>query len=113
MRSSVGSTGSAIAKPARMKCWTTLAVAVAVLCGCDGTAACMPETDLAFCARNEKDCEDYSGFDNCGASRTVACGTCELPETCGGGGVVNVCGALGVDAGLIDAGVLDDAGSDA
>jgi hypothetical protein len=34
----------------------------------------------------------------CGKSRTAVCGTCTMPQTCGGGGVVNVCGCTETDA---------------
>src|SRR5678809_1177328 len=29
-------------------------------------------------------------FNNCG--KMVSCGTCQMPQTCGGGGVANQCG---------------------
>ena len=56
------------------------------------TAACVAESDAAFCARRGKNCGAVAGDDNCGASRTVAsCGTCTAPTTCGAA-VANVCG---------------------
>ncbi|MGA9521059.1 MAG: hypothetical protein WBV82_06320 [Myxococcaceae bacterium] len=60
--------------------------------GVSNTCGCTPESDAQFCARLGKDCGPVTGADNCGASRTVECGSCALPETCGGGGVTNVCG---------------------
>ena len=59
----------------------------------DAAAACVPETNPAFCARLAKNCGSVTGTDNCGAPRTVSsCGTCAAPQTCGGGGTANVCG---------------------
>ncbi len=84
-----------------------------VLClGCDGTGECEPETDLEFCFAAGKNCGEYTGFDRCGASRTVACGTCELPQMCAGGGVANVCGDGDADAGAVDGGGRDAGSSD-
>ena len=64
-------------------------------CGGGGTpnaCSCTPEDDETFCSRLGKDCDTFSGFDNCGAGRTANCGACALPETCGGTGTENVCG---------------------
>jgi hypothetical protein len=72
-------------------------------CGGAGTAnvcgfACTPESDPTFCSRLGKNCGTVSGTDNCGAARTVSsCGTCTAPNTCGGGGIGNVCGVTGAD----------------
>jgi hypothetical protein len=47
-------------------------------CGGGGTAnvcGCTTETDMQFCSRLAKTCS-FTGLDNCGASRTVNCGTC-------------------------------------
>ncbi len=55
-------------------------------------ANCEPEADNLFCSRMGKDCGVFVATDNCGDSRTVNCGTCTGDETCGGGGVSNVCG---------------------
>jgi hypothetical protein len=61
-----------------------------------GTAACVPESNTEFCARQAKTCGSLTGSDNCGASRTVSsCGSCASGQTCGGGGVANVCGGGG------------------
>jgi len=49
-----------------------------------------PEADLCLSAK--KDCGTASLRDRCGALRTVTCGSCTYPKTCGGGGVQNVCG---------------------
>lgn len=79
----------------------------------DGSA-CVPESDVDFCARLSKDCDLVSGFDSCGVGRTANCGTCAPPTSCGGGGVANVCGGCeaetdaelcavgGFDCGLLD-----------
>jgi hypothetical protein len=61
---------------------------------CGAAPACVPETDAVFCARSGKNCGSFAGTDNCGAARTTSCGTpCAAGQTCGGGGVSNVCGA--------------------
>ncbi|MCU0696314.1 MAG: hypothetical protein MUC96_07290 [Myxococcaceae bacterium] len=60
--------------------------------GTPGRYGCAPETDAAFCSRLGKNCGAVTGFDRCGASRTVNCGTCSGANTCGGGGQANVCG---------------------
>jgi hypothetical protein len=52
---------------------------------------CTYEGDLAFCGRSGKNCDDVTAADNCGTQKTVNCGTCTLPKTCGGGGTPNVC----------------------
>jgi hypothetical protein len=62
---------------------------------------CTPESDVAFCQGLARSCGQVSAADNCGLPRTVAsCGLCTPPETCGGGGIENVCakglGAIGV-----------------
>ncbi len=64
-------------------------------CGGGGTpnvCGCATETDTAFCSRLGKNCGSVTALDNCGVSRTVICGTCTSPATCGGGGTPNVCG---------------------
>ena len=58
-------------------------------------AGCQSETDQSFCARLGKNCDVLSAFDNCGASRSVNCGSCAVmcqdnvcvlePATSGGG----------------------------
>jgi poly(beta-D-mannuronate) lyase len=63
-------------------------------CGGGGTAnvcggvACTPETDATFCLRLGKTCGSVTGADNCGTTRTVACGTCPSGQTCS---TSNVC----------------------
>jgi hypothetical protein len=47
-------------------------------------SACVPTT----CAAQGKDCDTIS--DGCGG--TLSCGSCTAPQSCGGGGVANVCG---------------------
>lgn len=57
-------------------------------CGSTGSApppACVPTT----CASEGKSCGTISD----GCNGTLACGSCTSPDTCGGGGVANVCGA--------------------
>jgi hypothetical protein len=54
--------------------------------------ACTPEANMKFCDRLGKNCDIVTGSDNCGSDRTVSCGTCTAPETCGGSGTPNVCG---------------------
>ena len=49
-----------------------------------GATACMPTS----CAALGKTCGSIA--DGCGG--TLTCGTCAAPQTCGGGGVANVCG---------------------
>ena len=53
---------------------------------------CVPEDDPPMCARLGLNCDDVTAQDNCGAERTLNCGVCEDPQTCGGGGTANVCG---------------------
>lgn len=57
--------------------------------GCDAVsntcAACTPKT----CAQLGKNCGTVD--DGCGTP--LNCGTCTSPQTCGGGGTANVCGA--------------------
>ncbi len=40
------------------------------------SSVCVPESDSAFCARLDIDCEMLSDVDNCGDPRDVDCGTC-------------------------------------
>jgi hypothetical protein len=58
-----------------------------------GGGGCTPESDSTFCARLGKNCGTVSGNDNCGNPRSASCGSCTAPQTCGGGGVLNVCGS--------------------
>jgi hypothetical protein len=55
---------------------------------------CVPESDAQLCAARAKNCGRLDTIDRCGSARVVAtCGTCTgFYETCGGGGVSNVCG---------------------
>src|SRR5215470_19026136 len=50
-----------------------------------GATTCVPTS----CAAQGKNCGSIA--DGCGG--TLNCGTCTAPQTCGGGGVPNVCGA--------------------
>lgn len=42
----------------------------------DAPPACTPETDMQFCTRQAKNCDSFSGMDNCNQARIVNCGTC-------------------------------------
>jgi hypothetical protein len=54
-----------------------------------GPDACVdPETEAQACARVTAECGSKSITDSCGASRTLACGTCTAPEEC----LANECG---------------------
>ena len=50
-----------------------------------------PDPDPAFCARLGKNCNLVVGTDNCGDTRSVTCGSCTAPQSCGYG-TDNVCG---------------------
>jgi hypothetical protein len=52
----------------------------------------MAESNSALCLRLRKDCGQVTASDNCGQSRSVDCGSCRAPSSCGGGGTANVCG---------------------
>ena len=54
---------------------------------------CVPESDVALCARVHKNCGSFLGVDNCGASRAVlACGRCvDDGAVCGSAGTLNLC----------------------
>jgi hypothetical protein len=69
------------------------------VCTTGSCAACVGESDIAFCAALGKNCGSVTGYDNCGHSRSANCGTCTAPQFCGGGGP-NVCDN-GSDAGLV------------
>jgi hypothetical protein len=49
---------------------------------CD-TGQCVPQTDKEFCAAHGANCGSVVDFDNCGTSRTVTCGACQSPQSCG------------------------------
>jgi hypothetical protein len=55
---------------------------------------CGPETDGELCASRGRNCGRFETLDRCGTARVVpTCGVCaSFYETCGGGGVANVCG---------------------
>lgn len=65
-------------------------------CGGGGVAgtcgSCTPETDAELCTAASATCGSISVTDRCGTARSVGCGTCVSPETCGGAGVANTCG---------------------
>lgn len=58
-----------------------------------GEAGCVSETDPELCEKHGKNCGIVVATDVCGDQRTVDCGGCAGVETCGGGGVPNVCGS--------------------
>jgi hypothetical protein len=68
-------------------------------CGGGATSnvcGCTTESNAQFCFRLGKNCDSVTATDNCGAPRTTNCGTtCPTPQTCGGGGMANVCGCTG------------------
>jgi len=81
------------------------------VCG-SGAAAnvcCTPETDAAFCASGALDCGTVTWTDNCGAPRSTNCGgSCPAGQSCGGGGVANVCACVPeTDAAFCASGGLD------
>ena len=43
---------------------------------------CVPEDDTTFCMRQGAGCGTFTSADNCGAMRTVDCGTCPNAEMC-------------------------------
>ena len=53
---------------------------------------CAPDAGSLLCVANDKDCGSLTVDDPCGRPRTVQCGSCSPPKTCGGGGTPNVCG---------------------
>ncbi|MCG3172708.1 MAG: hypothetical protein GMKNLPBB_00863 [Myxococcota bacterium] len=61
-------------------------------CRNNACASCEPENDWTFCSRMGAQCGPVTGADNCGDSRSVSCGSCTPPLTCGGGGQSNLCG---------------------
>ena len=59
----------------------------------ESEAGCTPENDTELCEKHGKNCATVVVEDRCGAQRQVECGACLGWETCGGGGVPNVCGS--------------------
>jgi hypothetical protein len=57
----------------------------------DLTGSCTPESDTSLCSRLHRNCGGVTATDNCGALRTVTCGSCTAPLSCGGSGTPNVC----------------------
>jgi hypothetical protein len=58
-------------------------------------AACVPESDQQMCTRLAKNCNAFSGTDNCGQPRSItSCGTCEAAYLVCGTFVANVCPPL-------------------
>src|SRR6266542_1056642 len=64
--------------------------------GLGGTTdgGCVPESDSAFCMRLGKNCGSVAASDNCQLARTANCGSCTLPQSCGGSATTNLCCAL-------------------
>ena len=52
------------------------------LCNAQQRCECAAETDQQLCSRLSKQCGSFTGFDNCGLSRTVSCGSCAAPQLC-------------------------------
>jgi hypothetical protein len=71
----------------------TVDAAIAVEASVD-SGPCFPETDAQLCAARGKNCGRVDTVDRCGSPRIVSsCGVCTgFYETCGAGGVSNVCG---------------------
>lgn len=71
------------------------------VCGAGGTpntCACPGADDVAFCMANDAVCGVVTANDPiCQTERTVNCGECNAPETCGGADVPNQCGCTESD----------------
>jgi formylglycine-generating enzyme required for sulfatase activity len=65
--------------------------------GPDADSGCIAESNTAFCSRLAKNCGNVAMADNCGSTRTVACGTCTSPRTCNAN---NVCDYPSCQGGL-------------
>lgn len=50
--------------------------------GVCGPTPCTAESDGDFCARSARQCDSFSGTDNCGQARTASCGSCASWQTC-------------------------------
>lgn len=63
-------------------------------CDPDGRCAtCVDSrTDAQLCLERGADCGTLTITNRCGAPRTLDCGVCSGADSCGGGGVANVCG---------------------
>lgn len=57
----------------------------------DVQLSCIPATDVLLCQNAGKNCGSVQLVDNCKNVRTVTCGQCAPPESCGGAGTDNVC----------------------
>lgn len=65
------------------------ALLLAGLVGLGGEARALPDCDVTdACKPNGYNC----GSVKCKGNKTVTCGTCSAPQSCGGGGAANVCG---------------------
>ena len=86
------------------------------VCDMNNQCICTPETDEAFCGRNNAQCGMFSGMDNCGSMRVANCGTCnegtcESDNTCSvcqPEGATQFCARLGITCG--DVTELDNCG---
>lgn len=68
---------------------------------------CTPETDTVFCQRQSYECGILSAPDNCGAERTVGCGTCAPEAICDAGVCqcpddATLCATLDIECGVAD-----------
>jgi len=52
---------------------------------------CSSESDATLCQRVGRACGPYSGTDNCGRSRSVECGTCQVGKLCSSAGNCVAC----------------------
>ncbi len=65
-----------------VSCGTCAGAAVCGLALANRCGACVAEADGEVCARLGKNCGSVTATDNCGTSRSVACGTCGANEQC-------------------------------
>ncbi len=63
--------------------------------GAGGGDACVGETNAELCVSLSALCGNPILLDSCGTNRTLECGFCVAPETCGGGSVPLTCGSGG------------------
>ncbi len=64
-----------------------------LMCGNSNVCGCSSESDTALCAARGANCGSLALIDRCNANRIVHCGSCSDPsQSCGVGGVGNVCG---------------------
>ena len=56
------------------------------------SCGCKSESEAELCSQLELTCGSRTVEDRCSRMQIIECGTCELPQTCGGNGVENQCG---------------------